>query len=575
MGCTQSKTAKDAVAGNANGNPAKGVSSVKPTEITIASSSSPTPVQPSDLTTSHTVSSDDHDGALSSGVSKDSVTTENNTNSVEESLTKNHVADNSANVDTPKRDTHTTNNVTTIMTSETTVALSESIEITTSATNNIANRVDTPTAVDEPPTKNLASTLKNSPLQQSDNLSSDAADDEVMVKNEDKEATEEPKQPHERPTMDTPGEPVLIKEQTTEIETVAVLDKDENAETVAEEAEPPVSTLEERIPLEHIESTIEVVALEKEDSVSNANSFSGEHNTEDADTKVSMNPKITFSDITVDSSVSEKKIELDPAKSSSKQQPKYCVGCFVEEISSGAFKFCAKCKTVSYCSRDCQVQHWKVHKKVCGKSGVLDAGKTSIQVHDFAADESSFVETSVLKSTSREDAVKELEAVLRRLRSEESQEEDQPTFEIVALDDDNKPKEEEPDPVETARESILDETVSEMLESGLFGEEIETEAPKSPKDIVPPPPSVDENTPILLQVPEVRTCAGCSSVEKAMGAFKSCAKCRVVFYCNRKCQKSHWKEHKKSCCKSDPNASRKSSLLLQAKDTSLTTIQAS
>ncbi|KAK4141197.1 uncharacterized protein C8A04DRAFT_31296 [Dichotomopilus funicola] len=30
-------------------------------------------------------------------------------------------------------------------------------------------------------------------------------------------------------------------------------------------------------------------------------------------------------------------------------------------------KFCAKCATTPYCSRDCQKADWKTHKKVCGK----------------------------------------------------------------------------------------------------------------------------------------------------------------------------------------------------------------
>lgn len=30
-------------------------------------------------------------------------------------------------------------------------------------------------------------------------------------------------------------------------------------------------------------------------------------------------------------------------------------------------KFCAKCHTQAYCSRDCQKAHWKVHKRECGR----------------------------------------------------------------------------------------------------------------------------------------------------------------------------------------------------------------
>ena len=33
---------------------------------------------------------------------------------------------------------------------------------------------------------------------------------------------------------------------------------------------------------------------------------------------------------------------------------------------------CSRCKTVWYCSRECQVQHWKQHKKVCKKKVKVD-----------------------------------------------------------------------------------------------------------------------------------------------------------------------------------------------------------
>ena len=35
-------------------------------------------------------------------------------------------------------------------------------------------------------------------------------------------------------------------------------------------------------------------------------------------------------------------------------------------------------------------------------------------------------------------------------------------------------------------------------------------------------------------------------------ASVKCSKCKAVFYCDRNCQKRHWKEHKKSCVEVKP-----------------------
>ena len=35
----------------------------------------------------------------------------------------------------------------------------------------------------------------------------------------------------------------------------------------------------------------------------------------------------------------------------------------------GANKTCSRCKAVNYCSRACQVDHWKTHKLECQKPG--------------------------------------------------------------------------------------------------------------------------------------------------------------------------------------------------------------
>ena len=48
----------------------------------------------------------------------------------------------------------------------------------------------------------------------------------------------------------------------------------------------------------------------------------------------------------------------------------------------------------------------------------------------------------------------------------------------------------------------------------------------------------------------VRCCSFCSLVEDGQRRpLKSCAKCKSVFYCNRICQKQHWKDHKKECAR--------------------------
>jgi len=50
------------------------------------------------------------------------------------------------------------------------------------------------------------------------------------------------------------------------------------------------------------------------------------------------------------------------------QQGRRCAGCNAEEEGSDKkFKPCAKCRTVLYCSKDCQKKNWKQHKKVCCK----------------------------------------------------------------------------------------------------------------------------------------------------------------------------------------------------------------
>lgn len=42
-------------------------------------------------------------------------------------------------------------------------------------------------------------------------------------------------------------------------------------------------------------------------------------------------------------------------------------------------------------------------------------------------------------------------------------------------------------------------------------------------------------------------CAACATA--LTGGAPICASCRVVHYCNRECQRAHWKVHKQTCSK--------------------------
>lgn len=45
----------------------------------------------------------------------------------------------------------------------------------------------------------------------------------------------------------------------------------------------------------------------------------------------------------------------------------HCLNCLKPEPLTTKFKVCGKCEEEVYCSRDCQVAHWKQHKIECGK----------------------------------------------------------------------------------------------------------------------------------------------------------------------------------------------------------------
>ena len=50
-----------------------------------------------------------------------------------------------------------------------------------------------------------------------------------------------------------------------------------------------------------------------------------------------------------------------------KHPKRRCEGCFLTKTSQKLLKTCRRCQISSYCSRECQLACWPVHKMECNK----------------------------------------------------------------------------------------------------------------------------------------------------------------------------------------------------------------
>lgn len=72
-----------------------------------------------------------------------------------------------------------------------------------------------------------------------------------------------------------------------------------------------------------------------------------------------------------------------------------CGGCGKAEAEAGKpLKHCAKCQTTQYCSRECQKQDWKQHKKVCAANAGTRTGTTTTDAPSTAGRNSSSQSTT-------------------------------------------------------------------------------------------------------------------------------------------------------------------------------------
>lgn len=57
--------------------------------------------------------------------------------------------------------------------------------------------------------------------------------------------------------------------------------------------------------------------------------------------------------------------------------------CALTTCTKSANKKCSKCRQAWYCSRECQTQHWKVHKACCKPNSVTSVPFSVIPADDY------------------------------------------------------------------------------------------------------------------------------------------------------------------------------------------------
>ena len=68
---------------------------------------------------------------------------------------------------------------------------------------------------------------------------------------------------------------------------------------------------------------------------------------------------------------------IDSSSSSSKKKKNTCLHC-LEEVQGSSR--CSRCETALYCSRECQVKHWPVHKNSCRNSNDTDDSNEKLEM---------------------------------------------------------------------------------------------------------------------------------------------------------------------------------------------------
>lgn len=63
-----------------------------------------------------------------------------------------------------------------------------------------------------------------------------------------------------------------------------------------------------------------------------------------------------------------------------------CAACHKTDDEDQKLNKCARCKRTYYCSRDCQTEHWKIHKATCSKADRTSVPETLLSFEQMTAD---------------------------------------------------------------------------------------------------------------------------------------------------------------------------------------------
>ncbi|GBC02154.1 hypothetical protein RclHR1_04480018 [Rhizophagus clarus] len=233
-----------------------------------------------------------------------------------------------------------------------------------------------------------------------------------------------------------------------------------------------------------------------------------------------------------DVSIAEGNNEIkDNSEIETKKNNDTCSRCGKTSVVEVGGGICSKCKLVFYCSRDCQKEDWKRHKKECNHSSVTTTKSTSSRLADV-----SITETNNEIKDNKEIETKKNDDVCSRCGktsiveagggicskcksvfycSRDCQKEDWKRHK----------KECNFNPATTTKSTssrladVITETNNEIKDNS----EIETKKNGN----------------------ACKRCGKTSTMEAGGGI---CSKCKLVFYCSRDCQKEDWKRHRKEDC---------------------------